>query len=114
MLLFLHGSSRRLDVGTTLKPRGDAYEEEWGKTDFYYALELNRPESALSHKDAVFLTTTCEDVGLAGGCEDYIFLVEPEDPASITPHDQNWSSLISCLISDGYAVVFMSSYHQPG
>lgn len=98
MLLFLHGSYKPLDVGTTLTPRGDAYEADWGKADFYQALERHRPEYARSHKDSVFLTLTCEAVELAGGYSDYIFLVEPEDCSNITRHDQKWLSAISCLM----------------
>jgi hypothetical protein len=43
-----------------------------------------------------------EDVDLAGGGTEYLFVVEPL--GKIEKHDVNWSSEISMLISDGLEI----------
>ena len=51
---FYHGSTKRLPVGTILRPRDD-YEDAWRNVDFYAALEKYRPQNKLSHKQSVFM-----------------------------------------------------------
>jgi len=99
---FFHGSMSFLPVGTLLVPRGAAYESDWICTDFYSVLEANRPPEKRAHRDAVFLCKNDEDVGNAGGGEIWMFQVRPITP--VEWHDMQFSSLISCLISDGHAV----------
>lgn len=98
---FYHGSMDELPVGTVLTPR-DNYESNWGATSFYAALEAYRPQSMLSHHQAVFICSDPDDVDLAGGGTEWLFTVEPI--GKIERHDLNWSSEISMLIDDGYAI----------
>jgi hypothetical protein len=93
---FLHASLNKLEVGTVLRPRDD-YEERWGNTDFYKALERYRPKHMLSHKESVFMCHSAEDLDNCIGGE-YIFEVIPD--TRIEKHDLNWSSEVSCLVCD--------------
>ena len=97
--MFYHGSYDELPVGTVLTPRGNDYESEWGGTSFYGALEKHRPPEKLAHKEGVFMVGTEEDIDLAGGATDYIYIVKPI--GQIQRHDINWGSEISMLVSDG-------------
>lgn len=97
--IYFHGSSDHLPVGTILKAR-DAYESDWGHTDFYRILELYRPAGQLSHKQSVFMCDNPDDIDSAGGGTDWMFTLIPLGP--VQKHDMNWSSEISCLLSDGY------------
>jgi len=97
--MFYHGSYDELPVGTVLTPRGNDYESEWGGTSFYGALEKHRPPEKLAHKEGVFMVGTEEDIDLAGGATDYIYIVKPI--GQVQRHDINWGSQISMLISDG-------------
>jgi hypothetical protein len=63
---FYHGSMEELPVGTILTPR-DNYEQAWGDTDFYAALEHYRPANMLAHNQAVFMCDNPDDIDLAGG-----------------------------------------------
>ena len=99
---YFHGSYTNLPVGFELKGRGNAYEEAWSHTDFYAVLEKHRPSHMLPHKNAVFMCDDIEDIDLAGGATDFIFELKPL--SSVSKHDLNWSSEISCLISEGYAI----------
>lgn len=98
MRLF-HGSMDQLAVGTVLRGRGDDYAKAWSSTDFYKVLEQNRPQAYLPHAQAVFAVSDPDDIDLAGGGTEWIFELEPTGPVS--RHDLNWSSEISCLLSDG-------------
>lgn len=93
---FLHASLDELEVGTTLKPK-DNYEEHWGNTDFYQALERYRPPTMLSHKESVFMCHSAEDLDNCIGGE-YIFEIIPN--SRIEKHDINWSTEVSCLVGD--------------
>jgi len=99
---FYHGSIKRLDVGVILTPRTN-YEDIWGKTDFYNALEYYRPSHMLSHKQSIFMVHDEEDIDLAGGDTEWIFVVKPL--GKIQKHDINWSSEISGLIDDGFDIL---------
>ena len=93
---FLHASLDELEVGTVLKPK-ENYEEHWGNTDFYNALERYRPAHMLSHKESVFMCQSAEDLDNCIGGE-YIFEVIPD--TRVEKHDLNWSSEVSCLVCD--------------
>jgi hypothetical protein len=95
--LYYHGSNDELPVGTILKGRGSDYENDWSHTDFYQILEKYRPANMLSHKDAVFMCKTPEDVDISGGGTEWLFTVEPL--GIVQRHDLNWSSEISNLLS---------------
>ena len=97
-----HGSATPFEPGFVLTPRGEEYEENWGGTDFYAALERWRPDGATAHRDAVFLVGDPDDVDLAGGSTDWCLEVEPTGP--VTRHDINWGSEISCLRGDGKGI----------
>jgi hypothetical protein len=98
---FYHGSMTKLPVGTVLTPRDD-YENDWSGTDFYAALEYWRPDSMLSHSQSVFMVADEDDVDLAGGGTEWLFIVEPE--GRIERHDINWGSEVSMLIGDGHEI----------
>ena len=97
---YYHGSSIHLPVGAILKAR-DEYEAEWQHTDFYNILEHYRPANQLSHKQSVFMCDNSDDIDSAGGGTDWMFTLKPL--GLVQKHDLNWSSEISCLISDGFA-----------
>lgn len=98
---FYHGSMTKLPVGTILSSR-DSYEDNWKQTDFYSVLEKYRPKNMIAHKDAVFMCDNEDDIDLAGGGTEYIFVLLPLD--RVERHDVNWSSEISMLVSDGYNI----------
>lgn len=102
MTRFFHGSSLPIDPGVTLSPRRDAYHRDWSGTDFYAALERWRPEGALAHRAAVFMVSEIDDIDLAGGSTEWCLEVQPI--GEVTRHDLNWSSLISCLVSEGHGI----------
>ena len=97
---YYHGSSNYLPVGTILNAR-DEYESDWQHTDFYSILEKYRPSDQLSHKQSVFMCDNSDDLDSAGGGTEWVFTLEPLGP--VQRHDMNWSSEISCLVSDGYS-----------
>jgi hypothetical protein len=99
--LFYHGSPKELDIGKIINPR-PYYENDWGQTDFYKALEKYRPKKYISHKNGVFMCDNEDDVDLCGGSTEYIYLVEPI--GIVQKHDLNWGSEISCLISEGISI----------
>lgn len=99
---FFHGSGAELTEGLVLRPRGEAYEADWAATDFYAALERWRPPECLAHRDAVFMVAEIDDIDLAGGSTDWCAEVVPIGP--VTRHDLNWSSRISCLVSEGHGI----------
>lgn len=99
---FYHGSMSMLDPGTVLTPRMEDYENDWGHTDFYAALETYRPENMLSHKDSIFMCDNEADVDNAGGGTDWLFTVEPM--GKIERHDLNWATEISLLNDQGYDI----------
>ena len=94
---YYHGSMEPLPVGTILRPNPE-YEKNWQSTDFYNALEFNKPAGMLSHKDSVFMCDNTDDIDAAGGGTEWLFTVKPLGP--VQRHDVNWSSEISMLISD--------------
>lgn len=98
---YFHGSMDPLDVGHVLRGRGTDYVKAWSNTDFYAILERARPESFLPHANAVFAVGHPDDIDLAGGGTEWVFELAPTGPVS--KHDLNWSSEISCLLSEGHA-----------
>lgn len=100
-ITFYHGSMDHLPVGTRLAPRAE-YEQNWGDTLFYQVLEHYRPEGARAHHEAIFLCAFIDDIDLCGGGTEWVFTVEPE--GSVSRHDMNWSSEISCLADQGHGI----------
>ena len=98
---YYHGSNVELPVGTVLQPRDD-YENDWGNTSFYAALEHYRPKNMLSHRESVFMVSNEDDIDLAGGGTEFMFTVVPI--GKIERHDINWGSEISGLIDDGLPI----------
>ena len=97
---YYHGSYIKLEIGTVLKGRNEKYERDWNNTDFYNILEFYRPKDKISHKQAVFMVHDEDDIDLAGGATDWIFVLQPL--GTVSKHAMNWASEISALISDGY------------
>lgn len=100
---FYHGSYDYLPENTVLAPRGKEYEADWGESDFYQALEFWRPKNMRSHSDSVFLVDNLDDLCVAGGALEWVFECDIAE-SEVTKHDLNWSSEISCLMGDGYAI----------
>jgi hypothetical protein len=99
---FFHGSNDEIQVGSIWVGQGEAYEKNWSGTEFYAAIEKHRPSNMLAHKDAVFMVGHPDDIDLAGGGTEWACEMKPLAPVS--KHDLNWSSEISCLISDGLSI----------
>lgn len=98
---YYHGSMKYLPVGFYLTPN-PIYEELWGHTSFYKALEAHRPKKFRAHQDSVFICENDEDIGLTGGGEKYLFIVEPK--GILHRHDLNYGSLVSFLIDEEYSI----------
>ena len=62
-------------------------------------LEKYRPPNMLAHKQSVFMCDDPDVIDLAGGGTEWLFEVEPL--GVVQRHDQNWWSLMDCLISEG-------------
>jgi len=93
-----HGSDEKLSIGTVLTGRGEEYEQQWSKTDWYKPLEYYRPTNMIAHKDAVFMVDDKDDIDAAGGGTEYIFTMKPT--SEIQRHDVNWSTYISLWLSE--------------
>lgn len=93
---FFHGSYDELEVGQVLTCRPWLYTEAWGQTPFYQPLHRWKPVGLLRHADSVFMCADDEDIDLAGGAIDFVYVVEPIGP--VQRHDLNWSSEISALL----------------
>lgn len=100
--VFFHASGHFPTIGTVFAGRGDAYERDWASVSFYQALERHRPEGMIAHKDAVFVCKDTETIGLCGGLAQSILLLRVE--SSVSWHDMSWSTEISRLVSDGFAL----------
>jgi hypothetical protein len=100
--IFYHGSYDQLEAGTVMKGRGEAYVAAWIDSGFYSILESYRPEHCLAHKDAVFMVDDIDDIDNVGGPIDWVLELIPE--GVVSKHDVNWSTEISCLISDGHDI----------
>lgn len=98
---YYHGSDDNLPVGTILKPQS-GYEDRWGQTEFYQALERHRPSNMLGHANSVFMTDNPDDIDAAGGGTEWLFTVKPSQP--VQRHDLNWSSEISSLVDRGFSL----------
>lgn len=98
----LHGSEKAIEAGTSMRGGAQAYIDKWGDRGFYKALEHHRPKGCIAHHDAVFLGYSMEDVDLGGGLLDFILVVQPVGP--VYRHDLNWSTEISGLVDDGFAM----------
>jgi hypothetical protein len=96
MSIYLHSSLEQLEVGTILRPR-ENYKQFWGQTDFYEPLEKYRPTSMLAHHESVFFCTKVEDLD---NCMEGQYLFEIQPGSRIEKHDMQWSTKISCLLSE--------------
>lgn len=94
---YYHGSMNEFPVGFILTPRDD-YENDWQGTNFYWPLEKNRPRHMMSHKQSVFMCDNDEDVDLAGGGTNWLFVVQPL--GKVEKHDHAWGSEISMLVDE--------------
>lgn len=99
---YFHGSRTAFETGFALSGRGDGYARDWGETDFYAVLERWRPVGAIAHAEAVFMVGDPDEVDLAGGATEWCLELAP--CGQLDRHDMNWSSEISCLMSEGHAV----------
>ena len=101
IVMYYHGSSYHLPVGTILHPQDD-HEERWSLEHFYHPLERYRPYGLLSHRDSVFMCDKVDDVELAKDYVDYIFVVKPL--GRVERHDLMFGRDICSLISSGFSI----------
>ena len=95
---FYHASPIPWQPGAILTGRGHDYVKEWANADFYRILDMYRPVNAIAHHDGVFMCDNDDDLDSAGGSTEWVLQVEPIGP--IERHDMNWSSAISCGVSE--------------
>jgi len=99
---FYHGSYDKLEVGEILTPGEDDYEENWGHNEWYQALHKHKPMESRQHSWSVFMVADEDDIDLAGGADDYVYVVEPV--GDVERHDLNWASEISYLLDQGHDI----------
>lgn len=93
-----HGSPHPLHPGTVLVPMA-GYEGRWGDCGFFRILEKGRPPWQAGHTKSVFLCERPDDIDPCGGNPGNILVVDAPSHL-VTRHDQQWSSLITCLDED--------------
>lgn len=87
--MFYHGSDHHYSpIGTILLQ----------SLSSYLPLEHYRPTGMLSHREAVFMCDSDEDLDAAGGGTEWVFTVKPLGP--VQKHDMNWGSEISMLLEE--------------
>jgi hypothetical protein len=96
--LFYHGSYYDLPYGTVLTPKKGNFVNNISD-DSHFKLEQFRPSQYISRNEAVYMCDNPDDIDLAGGSTDYIYIVEPL--GTIEKHDLNWMTEIN-LIMDKY------------
>lgn len=96
---YFHGSYHRLTEGTILIPEKGNFMGTFSQyeMDSHFKLEQFRPSNFLSRNNAVYICQNIDDIDLAGGSTDHIYLVDPI--GKIEPHDVNWLSEIDLIMS---------------
>lgn len=96
---YYHGSYNPLPIKTILTPNYRSYREVIND-DSHSKLEQFKPNNFLSRNNAIFMTNNPDDIDLAGGPTDHIYIVQPL--GKIEKHDLNWMSEIDLIISEAY------------
>lgn len=92
---YFHGSVDKFPNGTVLLPeKGHMLQT---KMDSHFKLEAFRSPNFLSRNDAVYLAQDVDDIDLAGGSIDHVYLVEPI--GRVERHDVNWLSEIESIMT---------------
>lgn len=116
----LHGSYRDFPAGFRFHGGREGYEEEWSfGLPYYAALEANRPEDMIAHKDAVFACEKLSDIDRAGGASSGWCLLLEADDDLVTRHDQKWAWEITSLLAHGASeddelVIRMANHYWSG
>ena len=99
---YFHGSYDELPNGTILTPDKGNFMGTFSENemDSHFKVEQFRPSNFLSRNNAIYLTQNIDDIDLAGGATDHIYLVEPMGKTE--PHDVNWLSEIDLIMSDAW------------
>ncbi|MFW5804257.1 MAG: hypothetical protein ACOCWG_03390 [bacterium] len=99
---YFHGSYHELPPGTILTPERGNFMGTFNKDemDSHFKLEQFRPSEFLSRNNAIYMCKNIDDIDLAGGATEHIYIIEPI--GKVEPHDLNWMSEIDLIISDAW------------
>lgn len=95
-----HGSRKDFPVGFMLTPQTDGYihatrEDNSAHVMLEDALERYRPAHCVPRENAVFMCEDIEMIDYAGGYNDFVYLVEPDQP--VTCCNLAWYSALYSL-----------------
>ena len=93
---YYHGSQKKFPNGFLLLPQTDGYVLYPETTGLEAFVEKYRPSNKLARSKSVFLVDNPELCDLAGGYEDYIYLVRPQ--GVIEASDLSWYSQIETYL----------------
>ena len=125
MQAYFHGSNTKLEPGTVLRGRGEAYRLEWSSLGpAYELLESRKPDGMISHHEGVFMCSENEDknndyglddIDCCGGGTEYICLMKPI--GVIEKHDMNQMPTAVCLFDtldelDSNSLEYKEVYQQ--
>jgi len=99
---YFHGSYHFLPNGTVLSPGKGNFMGTVNqyKMDSHFKLEQFRPSNLISRNNCVFMTDNPEDIDLAGGASEHIYIVKPL--GKVERHDLNWMSEIDLIFSEAW------------
>ena len=98
---YFHGSYHFLPNGTVLSPEKGNFMGTFNQDemDSHFKLEQFKPSNFISRNNCVFMTDNPEDIDLAGGASEHIYIVKPL--GKVERHDLNWMSEIDLIFSEG-------------
>ena len=98
-----HGSRERFDPGTVLRPQEGGYaslpDEDIAPVEEIF--EKYRPEGKkgkIPRRESVFMVDDPKMIDRAGGCDDYVYVVEPIGPVEVS--DVAWYGEMSVYWRD--------------
>ena len=99
---YFHGSYHFLPNGTVLSPEKGNFMGTFNQDemDSHFKLEQFRPSNFISRNNCVFMTDNPEDIDLAGGASEHIYIVKPL--GKVERHDLNWMSEIDLIFSEAW------------
>ena len=98
---YYHGSYHLLPNGTVLSPEKGNFMKTFSQDemDSHFKLEQFRPPNYLSRNNCIYMSDNPDDIDLAGGATDHIYIVEPL--GKVEKHDLNWMTEIDLIFSEG-------------
>jgi len=94
---YYHGSYNPLPIKTILSSKNGNFMDSFND-DSHIKLEQFKPNNYLSRNNAVYMTDNPDDIDIAGGSTEFIYIVQPL--GKIEKHDLNWMSEIDLIISE--------------